>query len=81
MVPEIRTRTVNETFCVPRQKTETYTETVVRRVAEKRICKETVCVPFCTTREITVRVCKMVPKTVDAEVAAKAVCVLRCTRK
>ena len=79
MVPEVRTRTVSETICVPRQKIETYTETVVRRVAEKRICKETVCVPFCTTREITVCVCKMVPKTV--EVAAKPVCVLRCARK
>jgi YTV protein len=72
-VPEERTRTVNETVCVPRQKTESYTETVYRRVAEKQIRKETVCVPVCTTREVPVRVCRLVPKTVEVQVAMQPV--------
>jgi hypothetical protein len=75
-VPEVRTRTVNETICVPRQKTETYCETICRRVAVKKICTETVWVPYCTTREIQVRVCHLVPKTI--EVAVRPVCVPTC---
>jgi|HubBroStandDraft_6_1064221.scaffolds.fasta_scaffold02609_2 hypothetical protein len=74
LVPEVRTRTVNERVCVPRQRTETYNETVYHRVAVKRICKETVCVPVCTTRDVQVRVCRLLPKTVEVQVAATPVC-------
>ncbi len=74
LVPEVRTRTVNETVWVPRQKTESYNETVCHRVAVKRICKETVCVPVCTIREVQVRVCRLLPKTVEVQVAVNPVC-------
>lgn len=78
-VPVVKTRTVYETICVPRPKTETYCETVIRRVAEKRIVKECVDVPVCVTREIQVRVRHLVPKTV--EVAVRPVCVPFAGRK
>jgi len=80
-VPEERTRTVNETVCVPRQKTESYCETVYRRVAEKQIRKETVCVPVCTTREVQVQVRRLVPKTVEVQVALQPVCCVPTLRK
>jgi hypothetical protein len=81
LVPEVRTRIVNETFFVPRPKTETYCETVFHRIAEKRIVKERVDVPVCTTREVAVRVCRLVPKTVDVHVVATPVCVSLNGRK
>jgi hypothetical protein len=74
-VPEVRTRTVYETVWVPRQKTETYCETVYRRVAVKRIVKERFDVPVYTTRDVPVRICRLIPKTVDVRVAVKPVCV------
>jgi hypothetical protein len=80
-VSEQKTRIVNEKVCVPCQKTETYDETVWHCVAEKRIQKQTVCVPVCTTREVQVRVCRLVPKTVDVKVAAAPVCRVRTSNE
>lgn len=80
-ISEKRTRTVNETVCVPRQKTESYSETVYRRVAEKQIRKETVCVPVCTTCDVQVRVRRLVPKTVEVQVALQPVCRVPTLRK
>jgi len=73
-VPETRTRIVNETVCVPCQKTETYCETICHRVAEKRIVKEIVCVPVCTTRNVEVKSCRLVPKTIEVQVATRSAC-------
>jgi hypothetical protein len=81
LVPEVRTRTVYETVYVPREKTETYCETVFRRVAEKRIVKERVDVPVCITREVQVRFCRLIPKTVEVQVALKPVCIPLVGRK
>jgi YTV len=80
-VPELRTRIINETVLVPRQKTQTYCETVCHRVTEKRIVKERIDVPVCVTREVEVRVCRLVPKTVEVQVAMKPVCVSWLGRK
>jgi hypothetical protein len=80
-IPVQRTRTVNETVCVPVQKTETYCETVCHRVAVKQIRKELVCVPVCTTHDVQVRTCRLVPKTVEVQVAMRPTCCVPTLRQ
>jgi len=65
---------VNYTVCVPKQKTETYNETVCQLVQRKQTEKYTVCVPVNVTKSVTVQVCKMVPQKVTVQVPVGPAC-------
>ena len=63
-VREPKSREVQYTVCVPQKKTEQYQVTVYKCVAENRVETYNVQVPVCVERDIQVRVCRMIPKTV-----------------
>jgi hypothetical protein len=58
------------TVCVPTTKTGTRQVTTYSQVAEEKTATYTVCVPYTEQQEVTVQVCKMVPKTVKVKVPA-----------
>lgn len=63
-VNEKKSREVAYTVCVPEKRTEKYSVTVYDRVPEEREVTYKVCIPETVKREIDVRVCRMVAKTI-----------------
>jgi len=64
-VKEEKTREVQYTVCVPQQKTVTRQVCVVKCVPEEKVVTYKVRVPHRVQKEVQVRVCKMVQKTVQ----------------
>lgn len=64
MVPEKQTREVQYTVCVPQQREKTFNVTSYKCIAEEQQQTYTVCVPHKVQKEVQVRVCRMVEKTV-----------------
>jgi len=64
LVSEQKTCEMQYTVCVPEQRTRSCQVTTYKCVAEQKTLKYTVNVPHKVEKEIEVRVCKMVPKTV-----------------
>ena len=71
-VKEEKTRECNYTVCVPKKQTRTCNVTVCKPVMEERVQKYCVRVPHQVEKEIQVRVCKMVAKTITCKVACPA---------
>ena len=64
MVSEQKSREVQCTVCVPEQRTRTCNVTTYKCITEDVEQQYTVCVPHQVEKEVQVRVCKMVPKTI-----------------
>jgi hypothetical protein len=78
MRPEMRTRKVQVctyvyeqhpcevryTVCVPQQRTKTFNVTTYKCVPEEHVQKYQVCVPKTVEKQVEVRVCRMVEKTI-----------------
>ena len=62
---EKRTKEVSYTYNVPETTSEPYETTRYDRVAQEQVEEYTVKVPVTVMREVTVQVCKMVPKVVE----------------
>ena len=62
---EQKTREVQYTVCVPQQKTVTRQVCTVKCVPEEKVITYKVRVPHCVQKEVEVKVCKMVEKTVQ----------------
>jgi hypothetical protein len=67
-VAEPRTREVTETICVPKMVTQTCNVTRVRMEPVTKTLQYTAMVPHQVQKEVQVRVCKMVKKTVQVNV-------------
>lgn len=67
-VPEERVRDVSYTVCVPAQRERLCNVTTYRTVAEQRVQKYYVSVPYQVQKQVQVMVCRMVPKTVVCKV-------------
>ena len=64
-VKEQKSREVQYTVCVPQQKTVTRQVCVVKCVPEEKVITYKVRVPHCVQKEVEVKVCKMVQKTIQ----------------
>jgi hypothetical protein len=75
---ETRTRDVNYTAWVPQTRTTPHKITTYKCVPAERVQQYTVMVPHQVQKEVQVRVCRMVPKTI--QVPSVTCCDARCGR-
>jgi hypothetical protein len=74
------TRQVCYTVCVPKTYTTTENVTTYKCVPVQRTRSYTVMVPYQVQKPVTVRVCKMVPKTITVPVCAASCCEQVCCK-
>jgi hypothetical protein len=74
------TRQVRYTVCVPKQVTKTVYHTTWRCEQAQETRRYTVCVPYQVEKEVPVRVCKMVPKTIRVPVCPTCCCEVTCCK-
>ena len=71
---DVKTRDVSYTVCVPETRTRNVQVVRYERVPEERTQTYTVMVPFTVDKEVQVRVCKMVEKTITERVLVSGGC-------
>jgi hypothetical protein len=74
------TRQVRYTVCVPKEVTRTEYVTTWRCEQVQQTRRYTVCVPYQVEKEVSVRVCQMVPKTIRVPVCPTACCQQVCCK-
>jgi hypothetical protein len=72
--PEVEYREARYTVCVPKEVQTTKYVTSYKTVQVEKSCMVPVCVPQQVEKEICVRVCKMVPKTITVPVCCGPCC-------
>lgn len=71
---ETKTKNVTCTVCVPETQTKTCNVTRFECVPTKKTIRYTACVPHQVEKEVQVRVCKMVPKTIQVPACSVGSC-------
>ncbi len=74
------TRQVRYTVCVPKEVTRTEYVTTWRCEQVQETRRYTVCVPYQVEKEVPVRVCRMVPKTIRVPVCPTCCCEVACCK-
>lgn len=72
--PEVHQKEVQYTVCVPEVRQCTQYVLCPKKIAVERTCMVPVCVPHQVQRQVTVNVCKMVPKTIMVPVCGGCNC-------